>query len=175
MPFVRWKVCGSIVCIAFAPIAAAQPRSRSMAILDAPQQPVVQVVTLPDGAMVHSAAPGQGTVDLGRISWAGRARSLGTNHRKERDSFTVATRFGLRLDCGVADFGRRGAVSAFLRESDFLYATVLDRVKLSLAPAVIAPAMACGSATEHLVEITVPVAAPPGTLNTNIGFSVSLK
>ena len=146
-----------------------------MSVLDAPQQPVVQVVTLPDGAMVHSAAPGQGTVDLGRISWAGRALSLGTSHRKERDSFTVTTRFGLRLDCSAADSGSRGTVSAFLRESDFLYATVLDRVKLSLAPSVIAPAMVCSSVTEHLVEITVPISAPPGTLNTNIGFSVSLK
>src|SRR5216683_5398555 len=122
--------------------------------------PVVQAVALPTGANVQAAGSGLGSLNLGHVSWAHQSQTFGTNHKKDKNSFTLTTKVGLRLDCSAADAGRMATLSALLQQSDSRYSILLDGVRLSQSPAVVSPAVSCGSTGEHSFQVDVPVTAP---------------
>ncbi len=118
----------------------------------------VNFVPIPSGAPVRSVAGGQGTLDLGRISYMGGASVEGVTIIRKKNSFVVSTVFGLRMDSepntGTAKLiGLVTAVNATNRIS-------IDGVRLTALPQVIQMAMPCGAVTSHRLEIEVPVDAP---------------
>ena len=137
--------------------------------------PVVQVVAAPTGANVRATGTGLGSLDLGAVSWARTPQTGGVTQTKDKSSFTVATKIGLRLGCSAADGSRLANVSAFLQTADSIYTILLDGIRMSLSPTVVIPAAACGSTTQHLLEVAVPITAPAGPINPSLGFGVVLR
>jgi hypothetical protein len=137
--------------------------------------PVVQVVASPAGANVRGTGTGLGSLDFGHVSWAKAPQTGGVTQTKDKASFTLATKIGLRLACSAADGGRLANVSAFLQQADSTYTVLLDGVRMSLSPTVVIPAAACGSTTQHLLEVLVPITAPSGPINPSLGFGVVLR
>jgi hypothetical protein len=140
-----------------------------------PSAPSIQVVAAPDGAGLRTSQGSFGALDLGRVSWAQDPAAWGLHRTKAKDSFTVTTHFGLRLDCNPADSTRHGLVSAFLQQASQLLNFSVDGRGMTLSPAVISAAATCGLTTEHQLDITIPTSAPPGPIAMNLGFQATLR
>jgi len=63
-----------------------------------------------DGAMLAPGGPGQGTLDLGVVSYGGTARTSNVQVTRQHDRFVVSTKFGLSLE----DPSRHSASAAVL-------------------------------------------------------------
>jgi hypothetical protein len=137
--------------------------------------PRVQAVALPTGANVQAAGSGFGSLNLGHVSWAHQTQAFGTSHKKDKQSFSVSTKIGLRLECSAADTGRIVSVAASLQQSDSRFNIAIDGVRLSTSPAVFSPSVLCGTTGEHTVEIGVPVTAAPGPISPSLIFQVTLR
>lgn len=136
---------------------------------------VIQVIASPTGGNIRPGGAGHGSLDLGHLAWAQPAAGSGLNHKKAPDSFSISTNVGLRLDCPVSAASRSGIVTATLQQSDPRYFVFLDSAQITLAPSIVNAMMPCGTTTEHLFEIRVPVTAAAGPIYPNVLFQVTLR
>lgn len=114
-------------------------------------------VPVPKGAPVRSIA-GQGTLDLGRISYLSGSMQDGVTVTRGTRTFSVRTRFGLQ----VGTPGNAGTVKllGLLTEMHPGVRVTLDGINLSPAPEVIDMAMKFGAVTEHRLEVEIPISMP---------------
>lgn len=118
----------------------------------------VSFVPVPRGAPVSMAAGGQGTLDLGRISFFGGATNDGVTVVRRGKSFVVSTIFGLRVG-SEASTGTAKLIG-LLTQMNANYRISVDGVRLALTPQVIQMAVKYGAVTEHRLDIEVPADNP---------------
>jgi hypothetical protein len=171
------KSYATAVALGAAVIAHAQAVRQVAASATPPPvvSPRVQPVTLPTGASVQAAGSGFGSLNFGHVSWARQTQAFGTSHKKDKGSFSLTTKIGLRLDCSAADTGRIASVAASLQQSDSRFSVAIDGVRLSMSPATFSPSVLCGTTGEHTVEVGVPITAPPGPISPSLIFQVTLR
>lgn len=140
------------------PGEAAAPRSVG-AVLDKASDAALWVnfVPVPKGARVRSIA-GQGTLELGRMSYLSGATEEGVSIRRHGHTFTVSTRFGLQIG-DPATHGTAKLVAVLTQINPAIRVTV-DGVNLTSAPEVIQMAMKYGVVTEHSLEMEIPTSMP---------------
>jgi len=114
-------------------------------------------VPFPKGAPVRSIA-GQGTLDLGRVSYLAGSSEEGVQVTRRKQTFTVSTRFGLQV--GAPNTQGTAKLMSFLAQANPAIRVAIDGVELSTAPQVIQMAVRFGVATEHRLEIEIPVSMP---------------
>ena len=108
-----------------------------------------------DGATLAPGGPGQGTLDLGVVSYGGAARASNVQVTRQRDHFVVSTKFGLSLD-DPARHTASAAVLAALAYPETLHTIWLDGVKLSVTPQLVLGQARLGAVSSHHLEIEVP-------------------
>lgn len=114
-------------------------------------------VPVPKGARVRSIA-GQGTLELGRMSYLSGASEEGVTIRRHAHTFTVSTRFGLL----VGDPAMHGTAKlvAVLTQLTPAIRVAVDGVNLSTSPEVVGMSMKYGVVSEHQLEIEIPTSMP---------------
>lgn len=117
----------------------------------------VNFVPIPKGAPVRSIA-GQGTLDLGRVSYLSGSTQEGVTVTRGKRTFMVSTRFGLQVGSPGNDgtaklLGVLSGINPAIR-------VAIDGVNLSPAPEIISMALKFGAVTEHRLEIEIPVSLP---------------
>lgn len=117
-------------------------------------------VPRPKGAPVRSLA-GQGTLDLGRLSYLTGSTEEGVQVRRGKQTFTVATQFGLQV--GPDNMQGTAKLVGVLAQINPAIRVSIDGVSLSTAPQVIQVAVRFGVVTEHRLEIEIPVSMPDAT------------
>jgi hypothetical protein len=132
----------------------------------------ITFLTVPNALAVHSLGSEQGVLNLGSVSYFGRADGIGSDIHLQEDSFSVSTKFGL---CIASNSHRPGTatVSAFLQSSDPIKMLWVDGVRLSTTPAIIGRQIPYGAITEHVLKIVIPVSMPAGQLLDLIGMTVT--
>jgi hypothetical protein len=171
-----WFLLGSSVCIA----KGQQRPSHSVRATAIPShaQPdrettSISFLTAPNGSPVHSLGSDQGVLDLGSFSYFLRADVNGVEIQRHKETFSVSTRFGLRI--GLSNSHRAGTatVSAFLLSPNLLRTVWVDGVRLSMTPAIIGRQVSYGAVTEHTLKIAVPISMPAGQVVDSIGVIVT--
>lgn len=114
-------------------------------------------VPFPKGAPVRSIA-GQGTLDLGRVSYLAGSSEEGVQVTRGRQTFTVSTRFGLQV--GAPSMQGTAKLVGVLSQARPGIRVVVDGIELSTAPQVIQMAVRFGVVREHRLEIEIPVSMP---------------
>lgn len=113
----------------------------------------VNFVPVPKGARVRSIA-GQGTLELGQMSYLSGASEEGvTIHRGPR-TFTVSTRFGLQV--GDSSMHGTAKLVAVLTQIEPAIRVTVDGVNLTSSPEVIQMAIKYGAVNEHRLEMEIP-------------------
>jgi hypothetical protein len=117
----------------------------------------VNFVSVPKGAPVRSIA-GQGTLELGRMSYLSGVSEEGITVRRQARTFTISTRFGLL----VGDRTMHGSAKlvAVLTHLNPAIRVAVDGVNLSSSPAVVQMAIKYGAVSEHQLEIEIPTSMP---------------
>src|SRR4051812_1772903 len=137
--------------------------------------PVISIVGLPTGAGIQgSGIRGLGALNLGHVSWAQDPHNPGVVKKKNKNSFALTTRFGLRLDCSAADANRFATMSASVQQPDTRFSMQIDGVVLSQSPVIITR-LACSSTSEVSLSVEIPFSAPAGVLSSNLNFQVTLQ
>jgi hypothetical protein len=129
----------------------------------------ITFLTAPNGSLVHSLGSDQGVLDLGSFSYFPRAEVNGTEIQRHKDSFSVSTRFGLRIGLSNSHHVGMATVSAFLLGPNLLRTVWVDGVRLSITPAIIGRQVSYGAVTEHTLKITIPISMPAGQVLDSIG------
>lgn len=114
-------------------------------------------VPFPKGAPVRSIA-GQGTLDLGRVSYLTGSTEEGVQVKRGKQTFTVSTRFGLQV--GTPNAQGTAKLLGVLSQANPAIRVAIDGIDLSIAPQVIQMAVRFGVVTEHRLEIEIPVSMP---------------
>jgi len=114
-------------------------------------------VPFPKGAPVRSIA-GQGTLDLGRVSYLTGSSEEGVQVTRRKQTFTVSTRFGLQV--GAPNLQGTAKLVGLLSQAHPAIRVAVDGVELSTAPQIIQMAVRFGVVTEHRLEIEIPVSMP---------------
>jgi hypothetical protein len=132
----------------------------------------ITFLTVPNAFAVHSLGSEQGVLNLGSISYFGRADEIGPDIHQQKDSFSVSTKFGL---CLASSAHRPGTttVRAFLQSSAPINQLWVDGVRLSTTPAVIGRQIPYDAITEHVLKVVIPVSMPAGHLLDSIGMTVT--
>jgi hypothetical protein len=133
----------------------------------------ITFLTAPNGSPVHSLGSDQGVLDLGSFSYFPRADVNGAEIQRHKDSFSVSTRFGLRVGPSNNHHAGTATVSAFLLSPNLLRTVWVDGVRLSMTPLIIGRQVFYGSVTEHTLKITVPISMPAGQVLDSIGVIVT--
>jgi hypothetical protein len=171
-----WFLLGISVCVA----RGQRPTSHTARATAIPShaQPgrestSITFLTATNGSPVHSLGSDQGVLNLGSFSYFPGADVNGAEIRRQKDSFIVSTRFGLRI--GLSNGHRAGTatVSAFLLSPDPLRTVWVDGVRLSMTPGIIGRQVSYGAITEHVLKIAVPISMPAGQLLDSIGVIVT--
>jgi hypothetical protein len=136
------------------------------------QTSAITFLTMPSSSAVYSLGSERGVLDLGTVSYFGRANGTGSDIHQQKDSFSVSTKFGL---CIASSSHHSGTVtvSAFLHSSNPIKMLWVDGVQLSTTPAVIARQIPYDAITEHALKIVIPVSVPAGHLLDSIGVTVT--
>ena len=113
----------------------------------------VNFVPVAKGARVRSIA-GQGTLELGQMSYLNGTSEDGVSIHRRARTFTVSTRFGLLVGDGSMH-GTAKLVAVLTRIDPAIRVTV-DGVSLSSSPEVIQMAIKYGVVTEHQLEMEIP-------------------
>ncbi|MGH9523300.1 MAG: hypothetical protein ACRD3E_12305 [Terriglobales bacterium] len=113
----------------------------------------VSFVPVPKGARVRSIA-GQGTLELGRMSYLNGASEEGVSIHRAARTFTVSTRFGLLV--GDPSMHGTAKLVAVLTQIEPAILVTVDGVNLSSSAEVIQMAIKYGVVTEHQLEIEIP-------------------
>ena len=114
-------------------------------------------VPFPKGAPVRSIA-GQGTLDLGRVSYLAGSTEEGVQIKRGKQTFTVSTRFGLQVGAPTAQGTAK--LLGLVSQANPAIRVAIDGIDLSMAPQVIQMAVRFGVVTEHRLEIEIPVSMP---------------
>lgn len=117
----------------------------------------VNFVPVPRGARVRSIA-GQGTLELGRMSYLSGATEDGVTIQRHGRTFTVSTRFGLQV--GDSTMHGTAKLVAVLTQLNPAIRVAVDGVRLSSAPEVIQMAIPYGVVTEHSLQMEIPTSMP---------------
>ena len=117
----------------------------------------VNFVPVPKGAPVRTIA-GQGTLDLGSISYAAGSSQDGVTVTRRPRTFTISTRFGLQV--GTPNGAGTAKLLGVLAGINPAIRVAVDGVRLSPAPQVIQMALKFGAVTEHSLEIEIPISMP---------------
>jgi hypothetical protein len=133
----------------------------------------ITFLTVPNGSPVHSLRSDQGVLDLGSFSYFPRADVNGAEIQRHQDSFSVSTRFGLRIGLSNSHHAGTATVNAFLLSPNLLRTVWVDGVRLSMTPAIIGRQVSYGAVTEHTLKITVPISMPAGQVVDSIGVIVT--
>jgi hypothetical protein len=114
-------------------------------------------VPFPKGAPVRSIA-GQGTLDLGSVSYLTGSTQEGVQVKRGKQTFTVSTRFGLQV--GAPNSQGTAKLLGVLSQANPAIRVAIDGIDLSVAPQVIQMAVRFGVVTEHQLDIEIPVSMP---------------
>jgi hypothetical protein len=143
-----------------------RPPSRTVATAVISRQPALEpanasitFLTAANGAPAQDLGAGQGLLNLGSVSYF--SRSSGNDEMQtQKSSFSVSTRFGVRI--GDVNQHRAGTVnvSAALINPNTLRTVRVDGVRLSIVPQIIARRISYGAVTEHVLQVTIPTSDP---------------
>lgn len=117
----------------------------------------VNFVPVPKGARVRSIA-GQGTLELGQMSYLNGASEDGVSIRRGMRTFTVSTRFGLLV--GDSSMHGTARMVAVLTHIEPAIRVTVDGVNLTSSPEVVQMAIKYGVVTEHQLEMEIPTSMP---------------
>ena len=119
----------------------------------------VAFVPVPKGAPIHDVGGGQGTLDLGPVSYLGGARRDGVTVVRHKQRFVISTWFGLKAGGGSAASGT-AKLLAFVSQLSPLQKVSLDGIRLTQVPQIVQVGVRYGAVTQHRLEVEVPVDAP---------------
>ena len=119
----------------------------------------VAFVPVPKGAPVHDVGGGQGTLDLGPVSYLGGAQREGVTVIRRKQRFAISTWFGLRAG-GGSGAGGTAKLLAFVTQLNPQQKVYIDGVRLTTAPQVNQMGIRFGAVTQHRLEVEVPADAP---------------
>ena len=171
-----WFLLGISACVAW----GQRPPSHTVRVTAIPShmQPNrrtswITFLTAPSGSPVHSIGSDHGVLNLGSLSYFPRADVNDVEILRQKDSFIVSTRFGVRIDLPNDHGAGTATVSAFLLSSDPLANVWVDGVRLSTTPGIIGRQVSYGAITEHVLKIAVPISMPAAQLLDSIGIIVT--
>jgi len=117
----------------------------------------VSFVALPDSPQIMGAQ-GVGVLDLGRVSYAGRAQSSGVQIRRLAKAFDVTAPVGVQVG-NNNDAGQSVTLKAWLASPAAPYRVFFDDVQLSSQPANVNTRLQAGILTRHELRVRVPTDA----------------
>ena len=171
-----WFLLGIGVSVAGAPPPSPHTLRATRIFSPAPppaETPSITFLTAPNGSPVQSLGSDQGVLNLGSFSYSLRADSNGEEIQRQKDSFIVSTRFGLRISRSNGHGAGTAVISAFLLSHDPFQTVWVDGVRLSMTPGIIGRQVSYGAITEHELKIAVPLSMPAGQLLDSIGVTVT--
>lgn len=128
----------------------------------------ITFLTSPNGSPVHSLGADQSVLNLGSLSYATPAQVDHEETQRQKNSFVVSTRFGLRIGLPSAHPAGTATVSAYLLNANPLQTVWVDGVRLSMTPRIIGRQVSYGVVTEHVLKIEIPVSMPAGQISDSI-------
>jgi hypothetical protein len=137
--------------------------------------PIITILAASTGAMLQSEAPGNASLDLGRVSYFKGASAPGESSKKTPVSLVISTRFVLRVDCPGSSSMSQVNVTMSRADATETHAMAIDGIKLGTAPRTLAQSMSCGSSAEHRLDVEVPVTTPAGPIGSNVAFEATLR
>lgn len=141
------------------PATGEKPAPRAVVRTKEPEPTIwVNFVPVAKGAPVSTAGGGQGTLDLGRVSFFGGATNDGVTVIRRGKSFVVSTVFGLRV--GSESSTGTAKLIGLVTQMSANHRISVDGVRLAVTPQVIQMALKYGVVTEHRLEIEFPVENP---------------
>ena len=118
----------------------------------------VSFVPVPRGAPVRDVGGGQGTLDLGPVSYLTGAAREGVSVTRKGRSFVVETSFGVRA--GNSEMAGTAKLIGLVTQVYPRARVYVDGTRLTLAPQVIQMAMKYGAVSEHRLQIELPTDTP---------------
>lgn len=115
----------------------------------------VSLSGVPGEATVVSGPSGQGTLELGAVSYQGVPVGSHVHMNRLTGHFVVSTRFAMTID-GGSQSPTSATVMAALAVPDSHFIFRIDRVKVENTPQVVESRAKVGMANQHLLEIDVP-------------------
>jgi hypothetical protein len=140
-----------------------------------PESASISFLTAPGGPVVQSLGPGQAVLDLGVCSYFPQTNLNEADIQRQKDTFILSTKFGLRIGLSNGRHGGTAAVSAFLLTPSLVQTVWIDGVRLATTPRIIERQLSYGVITDHILKIAVPIAMPAGPLSDGIGVIVTLN
>jgi hypothetical protein len=135
--------------------------------------PAITILPAGNGASLQNLGAGSASLDIGRISYFGGSSVSGANSHKTPNSFIVVTRFVLWLDCPGSPPSARAKVSVSRADAGASHSLAIDGVKLGTAAQPLS-SMACGSGSEHRLDVEVPISTPAGSIGSTVAFVATL-
>jgi hypothetical protein len=155
-------------------VASGQTRRISSAASQA-APPSITILSAPTGALVRSEGAGSAALDLGTVSYFRGASVPGESSRRSSGSLVISTRFALRIDCPGSLPSSQVNVTMSRTDGAATHEMAIDGIKLGTAAQPLAESMACGSSSEHRLEVAVPVSTPQGTIGSTVAFEAALR
>jgi hypothetical protein len=125
----------------------------------------VRLVSVPGGGPVIGGESGNGTLDLGNVSYFSSSYAMAG---KSRNSTVRTTEFGIELQAASASTMGAAMVSAYLAEPTPGCTYLIDGIRLTTTPQVISARVSYGVISKHRLEIRVPATTPPGLKRASI-------
>ena len=133
----------------------------------------IAFLTAPGGSPVHSLGSDQSALNLGSFSYVTPPDVAHEEIQRQKDSFAVSTKFGLRIGVSSAHLAGTATVSAYLLNANPLETVWVDGVRLSMTPGIIGRHVSYGVITEHVLKIQIPSSMPAGQILDSIGVIYS--
>jgi hypothetical protein len=140
----------------------------------APAAPTITILAAASGTLIRSLGVNSASLDLGRVSYFQGSSVPGQSIRKNSRSFVISTRFGLRVDCPGSSSFSRVTVTMSRLDSDGSYAIRVDGIALGSAAQTLVQSIPCGSASEHRLDVSVPISSPAGPIDSTIALAGTL-
>jgi hypothetical protein len=136
--------------------------AQTTAPVSRPDDLAVTVVS-DSGASVEGRIP---RLALGAVSFTPRQRTA-----RSKDAFVISKHIHLRITRHDGVAGRAVLQAYLTRDCDRCRITI-DGIHLASSPQVVSRVVRLNTVTDHLVEIEVPLSAPAGAIDAEIGWQV---
>ena len=144
-------------------------------VVAGPAAPTITILAAATGAMVRSHGASDASLDLGHVSYFKGSSAPGLKSHKRSKSLVISTRFAIKVDCPGSSPSSKVDVTMSRLDADISHSIDIDGTTLGQAAQPLAQSILCGSATEHRLDMEVPISTPAGSIGSTVAFVAALK
>jgi hypothetical protein len=148
---------------------------RQAPVLTPPAVPAITISAAATGPSLRSYGANNASIDLGRVTYFGGTSASGETRAKNAGSMVISTRFALRVDCPGSSSSSRVSLTMSRIGAASSAIVSIDGNTLGFAPETLVPAMPCGSAGEHRLDVEIPISTPAGSIGSSVAFRATIE